>query len=196
MNKLKFLYTLTEEIYAPNKDKSTPDGVWAYWAWENHVKVVAKNAESLCDSHPEANREFAVAGALLHDIADATMSRFDPKHEEECDNIAQDLMVKAGYSSEEIKKILKEVIAPHSCRELLPSIIEGRILATADGMAHFLTDFYTYFCWNHYGRQDYAEFKKWVLEKIERDYTIKISFEDIRDLVKSNYEGLKVIFSK
>lgn len=167
---------------------------WVGWAYKNHVLVVADLAGKLAKRH-NANAEFAVAGALLHDVADAVMPRKDPRHEAESLKLAAQLLQEAGYDKDEVDTVVNEIIKPHSCRELMPTVLEGKVVAAADGAAHFLTDFYPYFCWQHYGAEDYEGFKAWLLEKIERDYTKKLFFKEVKEEVKPRYDALKLIFS-
>ena len=196
MTRREKVYSLVEELYLQNHDKQDVPAVWSNWTWTNHVKVVTQNAENLCIKYPEANADYTIAGALLHDIADAVMDRDTPNFDEECNKISRELLTKANYDSKEIDYIINDVIVPHSCRELMPTVIEGKVLATADAMAHFGTEFYTYFCWMHYGCKDYTEFKKWVLAKIERDINIKIFFPGIREQMQPEYEAIKRLFAK
>jgi hypothetical protein len=78
----------------------------------------------------------------------------------------------------------------------MPTVLEGKVMATADGAAHFLTDFYSLFCWRHYGPQDdYAVFKAWVLSKMEKDINKKLFFDDVKQQVLPRYEALKLVFS-
>lgn len=144
-----------------------------------------------------ANIEFVVAGALLHDIADAIMTRWDPSHEAKSLEIADNLLRESGFSPNEAGYILREIIKPHGCYEpFLPITLEGKVMATADGAAHFLTDLYPLFCWRHYGpKDDYTVFKAWMLKKMAKDYTKKLYFDDVKQEVTARYEALKLIFS-
>ena len=196
MVRLEKLTGLVEKLYSANIGKDTRRAIIASWFWENHVKIVVRECESMCLKYADANRDLVIAGALLHDIADAVMWRFDPRHEEESVNIARKLMQEVDYAQEDIEFVLKELIATHGCGELMPTKVEGKILATADGMAHLVTDFYSYFCWMHEGKQEYEEFKKWTLETAERYYTRKIFFDDIRERIKPDYDSIRLLFSR
>ena len=166
---------------------------WIHWGYPNHVLVVAEQTEKLANQHG-ANIELAVTGALLHDIADAVMSRFNPEHEERSLKIAGDILAKSGFTKDETHFVREEILRPHSCKKLLPTTIEGKVMATADSMAHFVTDFYLYFCWQNYGPGDYEDFIEWVPKKIEKDFTRKIFFDDAREAVRPKYEALKILF--
>lgn len=168
---------------------------WIDWGYPNHVLVVVDYAEKIAKKHG-ANAEFVVAGALLHDIADAVMDRDLPGHEKESLAIAEKLLTEAAFSSQENEIIIHQIIEPHSCSSKMPETLDGKIVATADGVAHFITDFYPYFCWQHYGPDgDYEKFRKWALQKIEKDYTKKIFFDEVKQEILPKYEALKLVFS-
>jgi putative nucleotidyltransferase with HDIG domain len=192
MQKLNVLKQAVERLYTANNPEADR---WIDWGYPNHVLVVAELTQKIAAAQ-HAKAELAVAGALLHDIADAVMSRFNPEHETKSLALADELLRKSGFSEAETAFVVDEVIKPHSCRELMPTSLEGKVMATADGAAHFLTDFYLVFCWRHYGPQDeYAAFKAWVLAKLEKDFTKKLFFDDIREQVAPRYEVLKLLFS-
>ena len=178
-------------------DAKDPDREeWADWLAGNHVFVVADFASELAVRY-EANEELARAAALLHDIADAKMSRFDPEHEEKSLAIARELLSKSGYSDEETKLIVDDAIRFHSCRDgNMPKSLEGKILATADSLAHLKTDFYIYAVYASATEDSLAEIKKWTLKKLERDFHAKIQFDDVREEVRGDYEALKTLFSR
>lgn len=189
------LEKVKKEVKAIYTGKNPNADPWIVWAYPNHVQVVAKNAERIARTHG-ANIEFCVAGALLHDIADAVMTRFTPGHEEESLRIANEILEKCGYSDEERNFIVQEIIFPHSCSHTIPTKLEGKVLATADAMAHFQTDFFLYFAWQHLGGKDLRELKQWVLVKIEKHFHKKIFFEDFRKEVEPEYNAVKLLFSK
>lgn len=191
MSKLNILRELVHQCYAapgPNAD------VWIDWAYPNHVLKVSETTEQLAQKYG-ANVEQAVAGALLHDIADTVMSRSNPDHEKQSLHMAKDLLGKAGFSWLELRIIIEEVIGPHRCNEISPTTQEGKVMATADGMSHFTTDFYPHFLWQHYGPGEYEAFKAWALKKIYKHYTRKIFFDDERELVRPKYEAIQAFFT-
>jgi aromatic ring-opening dioxygenase catalytic subunit (LigB family) len=193
MEKLDALRQAVEKLYTQGNPGAD---VWVYWAYPNHVLVVADLAEKIAKAH-DANVTFAVAGALLHDIADAVMARKSENHEAESLKLAGQLLQETGFSAEDTGFILHEIIEPHSCKDLMPTKLEGKVVATADGAAHFLTDFYPHFCWQHYGpKDDYQVFKDWMLQKMEKDFTKKLFFEDIKQEVAPHYEALKLVFAQ
>ena len=192
MQKLDTLKQLVHNLYAANNPDADP---WIDWAYPNHVLVVADLAEKIAKTQ-HADVELAVAGALLHDIADAVTTRRDAEHEAKSLALAGELLRKSGFSEKDITYVVDEIIKPHGCNALMPTSLEGKVMATADGAAHFLTDFFPLFCWRHYGPQDdYTVFKAWMAVKIEKHFTKKLFFDDIKQQVLPRYEALKLIFS-
>lgn len=196
MKKIAIVKQKVEKLYLKKNSKADP---WAKWAYSNHVLVVAKNSANLA-IRLNASEELSTIGALLHDIADTEMPRSNPKHEKVSFNISSQILKGAQYSDLEIETILNEIIAPHSCNDIKPSTIEGKILATSDAMAHLQTDFYLYFCWQHWGAKgnlkEFSEYKNWVLKKIEKDFHQKIQFEEIREELEIDYSASKRLFSR
>lgn len=191
MQRLDSLRQKVDELYKANNSNAD---VWIDWGYKNHVLVVAELSEKIATQY-KANVEFCVAGALLHDIADAVMSRWSPDHEQESLSIAKRLLRENSFSEDEVSFIIDEVIKPHGCKEISPTKLEGKVLATADGAAHFITDFYPLFCWRHYGpKDDYGTFRDWVSKKIEKDYTKKFFFDEVKKEITPKYEAVRMLF--
>lgn len=185
-NKVKALYAEKQEGRSP----------WADWIYPNHVIVVADNARQVAQ-RVGADVELSQVAALLHDIADIKMNRADSRHEAESLAIARRVMKECGYSDKEIALVVDDAIRYHSCHgKERPESIEGLVLATADSMAHLQTDFYV-FATRELGKSEtLEEIKAWVLAKIERDLNNKISFDNIREELRSDYELIKNLYSR
>ena len=169
---------------------------WADWLCANHVFIVAELAGSLA-SRFGAKKELAMAAGMLHDVADAVMSREDSRHEEESFNIARTLLHDAGFSDEESRVIVDDAIKWHGCRNRnYPTSLEGKVMATADALGHLKTDFYPHAVKVLRSEKTLEEIKNWALPKIERDFNDKIFFSDVQQEVRPDYERLKDYFSK
>lgn len=138
MDRIKKLESLVDDLYQrrdPNRDE------WADWLYKNHVKVVADYADQLSDRF-NADQQVSRAGALLHDIADAKISRFDANHELLSLEIAESLLRKSGYDENAIQLLVRDALPLHSCHDgNSPKSLEGKILATADALAHIKRTF-------------------------------------------------------
>lgn len=188
------LENLKEEIAKLYRTPNSNRADWADWIYEGHVVPVG-NASREVATRFGGNPELAEAAGLLHDIADAVMKRENPEHEAESMNIARELLADNGYTNEEISIIVDDALLKHSCRgDVRPVTAEGKAVAAGDAVAHLTTDFYLY---AEEGRKKYQtkeEIQAWVLPKIERDFTNKIAFEELREEVRPNYEQLKAYF--
>lgn len=193
MEKLQKLEQRVKDLYQegnPNRAE------WANWLADNHVFVVADYATELAKKYG-ANEELARVAALLHDIADVKMKRNDSTHEEESLRMARELMQEAGYDEEVIRLVVDDAIRYHSCHgDERPESVEGKILATADSLAHLKTDFYVFATWALGREKTLEEIKEWVLKKIDRDLNNKILFDDVREEVTPDYNLIKELFSR
>lgn len=193
MERLNKLQQKVQNLY---DQKHQGRAAWADWLYENHVEVVANYAKELAGRFG-GDAELAQVAALLHDIADYKMKRDNPKHEEESLAIARKLMTECGYSAEDITLVVDDAIRFHSCYgSERPKSKEGLILAAADSMAHLKTDFYVFIIWALGRNASLKEIKEWSLQKIERDFHNKISFDEIREETRPDYELLKNLFSR
>lgn len=185
------LRKLVEEQYLqnqPNRDD------WCDWLYQNHVLWVANKTQEFCEKFG-AKYEIAVAGALVHDIADSVMQREDDGHEEKSLEIGRNLCEKAGYSVGEIAIIIDDISLKHSCHDgVVPESEEGKLMAAADAASHYQTDFFLH-AFNA-GGSDFSNYEwalKWTIKKVERDIKDKVFHEEIRQELKPYYEAWKLI---
>lgn len=199
-NRIEMLTGLVEKLYRENNLGANS---WASWAYDNHVIPVMEHAKFYCDRWAEISEESVssiLAGALLHDIADAVMERSDRRYEETSISMARELLDRIGFNDGQICFMLEGIIAPHTYQEFRPRTEEGRILSTAIALAHFTTDFYIKLCWEHWGKtgkvNDLKEFKAWAIKKIEWDFREKMFFPDAQEIARPRYIALYELYSK
>ena len=191
MSRIEILRREVADLY---NAKHTDRADWADWMLEGHVIPVA-NASREVAARFGGDPELAEAAGLLHDIADAVMKRENPMHEAKSLEMARMFLEKVGFTNGEIEIVVDDAIAKHSCHgEVRPSTKEGKALAAGDAVVHIKSDFY-----------DYAESRikeflaaeqisAWVLPKLDRDFTKKISYDSLREEVRPGYELLKERF--
>lgn len=157
----------------------------ADFMYEHHVFLVADEADKLATRFG-ANAELAVAGAMLHDIADARMSRANPIHEEESLRLARVFLRESNFAVNEIAIIVEDAVRLHSCKtDLLPHTPEGKVVATADAVVHLTTDFYDFLIDHFQKAGESAEtIRNWGLEKVDRDLNKKIFFPEVKEEVR------------
>ena len=194
MSRVAKLKKRVEELYLA---KHAARDEWADWMWERHVVVVADYAQKLAERYG-ADADLAVAGALLHDIADAVMGRRESGHEAESERLARGFLKDTGFTEEEIRIVVDDAIRFHSCHgDEKPQSPEGKILATADALAHLKTDFYDYGIRAMKERGEPPEkISQWISEKIERDFYKKIAFDEVREEARTDYERIKNLLQK
>lgn len=193
MTRIETLENTVRELYAA---KDPNRAAWADWLAENHVFVVADHATTLAERFG-ADKELARAAAMLHDIADAKMSRFTDSHAEVSLEIARDLLQQTGFNEDEIKLIVDDAIRYHSCHDgEAPQSLEGKVLAAADSIAHLASDFYVFAVWifSKDGKS-IEQIKEMVQKKLDRDFHNKILFDEIKNEYRTNYEILKQLFA-
>lgn len=193
MIRLEQLKKKVDELYLA-KNESRAD--WADWLYAHHVFVVAGYGGELANRFG-ANKELSMAAGMLHDIADAVMKRENPEHEEKSMEIARGLLRDAGFNDEEIKIVVDDAIRLHGCHNgITPRTFEGKVMATADALAHLKTDFYDHAVKTFRAQKESAEdIKQWIFSKLERDFNAKILFDEIKEEAKPDYERLKSFFS-
>jgi len=178
-------------------DKKNPVIDWNKWIFEGHIKIVASWVEEISKKYG-INKEGTLAAAYLHDLAYAWTSKNDPDLDEKSEAEARKVLKAAGFPEDKTTFIVDKIIHGHGIHDgKEPEYIEAKVLATADALAHFTSDFYSVICWNHYlfEDKDLNAYKAWVLNKIERDLNNKIFFKEYRKLAEPYYKSLKALFS-
>jgi putative nucleotidyltransferase with HDIG domain len=191
MSKIEKLRNKVEELY---KSKKTGRDDWADWLYDNHIFLVSDLAGELAEKYG-ADVEVAEASAMLHDIADAIMDREDSKHEEKTLEIAIKFLKESGFNDSEIS-IIFDALKFHGCHgNERPQFLEGKIMAAADGIIHFKSDFYDHALQEKGEDESMKEISKWAIEKMDRDFNNKISFKDLQEGVAEDYKRLKDQFT-
>lgn len=191
MDRLAKVYEQVESVYL-SKD-ARPMG---RWMWNNHVNWVKDKAQTLAQKYG-ANEEKVMVATLLHDLADARYERGDAEFESWGETRAKEILVDSGFSNEEINEIFEVIIKPHSCHPgNLPTTIEGKVLATADALFHLQTSFFALLCYKNRpeATSSFEEWQEWFIEKVERDFSNKIFFDDERGEAQPDFDALKRVF--
>jgi hypothetical protein len=165
------------------------------WMWHNHTQWVADKAKQLAKKY-KADVEKTYCAALLHDLADSKYERGHKDFESWSWETAKAILKTAGFRKHE-RDLILEAIRTHSCHPgHLPTALEGKVLATADGMWHLQTSFFPVICYMNRpnSTHTYQEWQTWFTGKIERDFGPKIFFEDEKEEVRADYEALLRVF--
>ena len=189
MEKHKIVLTEVSELYA------TATTSMGKWMWRNHTQWVANKAKELAVKYG-ASVEKVYCAALLHDLADSQYERGHADFDTWSWEKSKAILKKAGFRKTERDETL-EAIRTHSCHPgHLPVTIEGKVLATADGMWHLQTSFFPVICYMNRpdNTHSYDEWQKWFSSKIERDFNMKIFFEAEKEEAREDYNALMRVF--
>jgi HD superfamily phosphodiesterase len=161
------------------------------WFFNTHLLGVEKFAKKLLKKLPKADKETILLGVWLHDLQRIRGIKGD--HAKIGAREAEKVMKQFGYPQKTIQHV-KKIISAHSCNtRLIPKTIEGKILASADAMSHYINDFYLTIATT--GERDLKNFKTWALEKITKDYNKKIFFGFARKMIEKRHKTLKEILT-
>lgn len=186
------LELLTQKVCELYEAKNPERDPWADWLYETHIFVVAEYAKAYAVRYG-AREDVCVAASLLHDCADAVMKRSDAGHSERSGEIAERLLRESGFSDAQTQQIVGDILPRHSCRNgVVPGTLEGKVMATADAVAHLATAFYLDAVERMRAEgRDMQKCTDWMREKITRDFEVKIFFPDVREEMKGRYEELQ-----
>ncbi|MBU4339144.1 HD domain-containing protein [Patescibacteria group bacterium] len=165
------------------------------WFYGVHLLGVEKFAKVLFKKMSKADKEIVLLGVWLHDLQRVRGIKGD--HAKMGAIEAEKVMRQFNYPEKTIKHV-KEIILAHSCDTcLMPETLEGKILASADAMAHYVNDFYLTIAVTGAvtGERDLVSFKKWALEKLDKDYNRKIFFDFAKKMIEKRHKALKEVFT-
>jgi hypothetical protein len=183
---LKTVKQIQEKI----KDECFNLGYTEPWFYKEHLLAVEKHTKFLLKKLPRADKEVALLGVWLHDTQRVRGIKGD--HQQAGAAQAKKIMREYGYPAKMIKAV-QDIILTHSCGERMPTSLEGKILATADAMAHYGNDFYLRIATT--GQRSATDFKLWALEKLHRDYYKKIFFPFAKKEVRGQHLALMKVFT-
>lgn len=165
-------------------------GFTSDWFYKIHLLAVEKFAKELLNKLPKADKEIVMLGVWLHDLQRIRGIKGD--HARMGSIEAEKVMKKFDYEKNKIKHV-KEIILTHSCNtKLRPRTIEGKILASADAMSHYVNDFYLQIA--VLGERNLQDYRKWALEKLNRDYNEKIYFKFAKKMIQDRHRALVSLF--
>lgn len=159
------------------------------WFYSVHLLEVEKQAKILARRH-KANLEIVLLGVWLHDLQRIRGIKGD--YQKIGSQEAGKVMKEYDYSREEIEQV-KEMILSHSCGKNMPKSLESKILATADAMSHYYNDFYFRVAVS--GTRNINEYKKFVLEKLDRNYNKKVFSPEAKRKIKPRHDLYKKVFN-
>lgn len=160
--------------------------------WKQHIVLVVSYAKMLAKKL-KGNEEIVELGALLHDVGSIRFS--EDNHEITGQMEAEKILKELGYAKKIIDQV-KECIKSHrGSKDIEPQTLEAKIVANADAMAHFdvVPVLLRVGLDKYYKDEDKAS--QWVLEKLERDWTKKLTIPQAKEMVEEKYKAAKLLLT-
>lgn len=170
-------YTLDTELYGKP------------FHFNNHILIVDAFAREMAQKY-DANLKVVALGSLLHDMGMA-YSRINAEHDLTSVRVTREWLAEYNLSENEKEAVVDAVLC-HGCNEHIPSALESKIVATADGLSHLLTSWYL--LKSHFTDKPLDEIPAWVLRKSKKDYE-KIQFPDEQQLALPYFKHWQTVFS-
>jgi len=157
------------------KKELTPD------FFENHVKLVVKEAKWLLKFYPEADEEVVEAACWLHDIVHPSSGYKGDDHNVASAKRAEIFLREIGVDDDKIKKIIHCIMSHRTSRPPEPETIEAKIVASSDNLSHF--DGFDYLVKKR-GRE-------WAENKIKKDLKVKFMLPEAIEYAKKKMKEIK-----
>jgi len=179
MRRLEEIKKWVEEQFAPEDFQYHIMGVVRYALWlAKFYKVDSETVE---------------LAALLHDIGRADIKN-DENHHLVGGPVAEKLLREKGYPEEQITEIKHCIESHRTTKGPKPETTIAQIVANADAMVHF-DHVPLFFYWRAKRGVAFEDILIWVEEKLERDWTVKITMPEAQKLMKTKYLSAKLMLS-
>jgi len=160
--------------------------------WKYHILPVVKYAKKLAKIY-KVNEDVVELAALLHDIGRVKLED-DEKHHIVGVPEAEKILRKFNYPEKVIKEVHHCVASHRPGKGPKPKTMTAKIVANADAMSHFEA-LPVFFYWRGSRGCDFKEVLKWVDNKIEQDWTKKVTLPKAREMVKDKYEAARLFLN-
>ncbi len=157
--------------------------------WERHIVLVHKYCVLLAEKL-HADKEVVELAAYLHDYGRV----MDPARRDEHQLTGAELAPKVleGYPEETVRHVQACIRTHRGSVDLKPGTIEAQILANADAMAHL--DAVPWFLRLRYAKgESVEEATAWLRQKLERNWTKKLTLPEARKLVRKKHEAAMLL---
>lgn len=180
---------LVKQIKLEVIDKTAASTIVDDWFLEEHLMEVERLANWLCDQYPTADREVVNLAVWFHDIG--RVVGIDEGHDKYGAQNARERLSQAGYQKVDL---VVEACRSHRAEAIKPKSIEAKILATADAMSHLVSPkFYLRIFDFHRKNMAFDDVVALMKNKLERDYSQKLFFEQAKEKVTPIYQAWKTI---
>jgi HD superfamily phosphodiesterase len=143
--------------------------------------------------------EVVQVAAYLHDlgvskkIAGTDFSSKENDHHIVGAEEARKVLTKLNYPGDFVEKVVNCVLSHRGRKGPEPVTLEQKIIANADAMAHFDTflDLFNFFATKT--TSSFEEAVEEIYKKMKRDWEIKLTLPEAKEIVKPKYEAIMLI---
>lgn len=159
--------------------------------FDQHVAVVADYGVQLA-KYLGAEAEVVTLAAYLHDFSAIRDFTTLPQHAAVSADMARDILVGHGYSSELIDSVVQAVETHSSPIQIGSGSLEEVCLSNADAIAQIVRP--QYWCYFAFGirRLSFDEGNKWLAERLSANWASLI--EPARELAREGYGKFRSYF--
>jgi len=165
-----------------------PANIFGYSFWTYHILSVVKYSVMLA-KRLGADKETVEISALLHDIG--VVKGDKANHHISGTEDAEKILKKFNYPQEKIEKIKHCIFAHRASKSIKRKTIEAECIASADAMSHFDEIPQLFESALIRFKMNPEEGKKWILEKLKRDW--KKLIPEAKKLVRDKYKAAKLL---
>lgn len=146
-----------------------------------HVPEAEKWAHFMLSKYPQADKEVVLLSVWLHDIGHYPIPT-EIDHAIRSEELAKEFLEHEKYDKGKMNKVL-HCIRAHRCRDVIPKLLEAKIMAFIDSASH-MTDS-IYFNMAKDDKENKKSFR--VYAKMERDMRDLSSFPEIQNKLTELY---------
>lgn len=162
---------------------------FGYAAWTHHVSSVVKYSKLLAKKM-DADEEITETAALLHDYASILDQDWYAEHHIHGTRLAEEILREYNYPEDRIEKVKHCIYAHRASKNIPRETVEAKIVASADGMAHFDNVSSLLHLVFVNDKMGIDEGTKAVLDKLERDWNKLMP--EAKEMVKEKYDAIRL----
>ncbi|MFH0949215.1 MAG: HD domain-containing protein [Candidatus Aenigmatarchaeota archaeon] len=177
------------EDYAINEFKKK-DMIWFI---DLHLKPMKEIAFELAEKL-DADKTVIELAVWLHDITHVIgIKKIPHDHPKVNSDFAEKFLKENGFDENTIKNVC-HCILNHGCQDgRIPKTLEGKIIASADAMAHIKNFEMLLFAGFYLNKYDNKEVYNWLKAKISRDWKQKIMLPEAKEMIKERYHEIEIL---
>lgn len=163
------------------------------WYLKYHLELVEKIALELYERYSGANRDLLLGLIWIHDYGKI----IGVKDEREVLEESRSFMIEIGFEEEYLNRVIEllEIFESKMIMDLSEAPIEVKIVSTADAVSHMYGPFYQMYCYEN-PEMLVEELMGSNMRKLEKDWSRKIAFPEVKELLQDRYQFLRESFGE